>query len=75
MMNTEQPELTAQDVRWLSVIGRLWPELTALFSYIGFLWLPLVHNFLLSHRAWTGAAIFGFVWLTHQERPAFERGK
>jgi hypothetical protein len=74
MMDTDT-KLSAHDVRLLTLVGRLWPELTALFSYIGFLWLPLIHTWMLTHRAWTGAAIFGFVWLTHQERPAFERAK
>jgi hypothetical protein len=62
-------ELRPRTVRILQFIGRLWPELTALGSYIAFLWLPLIRGFLLGHRAWTGFAFFVFVWLTHQENP------
>lgn len=75
MIATEPAQLKPQTVRVLRVIGRLWPELTALFAYIGYLWAPIVHPYLAAHRVYSGALIFCFVWLTHQERPAFERGR
>jgi hypothetical protein len=69
----DAPQLKPQTVRFLRVIGRLWPEITALFSYIAYLWTPILHPYFANHRVYGGALIFCFVWLTHQERPAFER--
>jgi hypothetical protein len=66
-------QLKPQTVRVLAVIGRLWPEFTALFAYIGYLWAPILHPYFASHHGYSGALIFIFVWLTHQERPPFER--
>jgi hypothetical protein len=64
-----ETSLSPKTVRGLQIFGSLWPEFTALGWYLGYLWLPLIHAWSQSHRAWSGVAFLFFVYLTHQQTP------